>query len=187
MTLSFRAKLFLAAFSAAVIALAVAGGLIARSMRERADRQIENTLVGEAKLAAELLSRAVPVTTTPELHEEAVRLGSLIGARVTFIGPDGVVRGDSAETLAGLAAMENHGSRPEVLDARASGLGHARRHSDTIKIDMLYIAVPVQHPPSRSCASRCRSPTSASSCRPSSTRRCWRSASRSSAPARSRG
>jgi two-component system phosphate regulon sensor histidine kinase PhoR len=146
MTLSFRAKLFLAAFSAAIIALAVAGGLIARSMRGRADHQIENTLVGEAKLAAELLSRAEPVTTTPGLHEEAVRLGSLVGARVTFIGPDGIVRGDSAETLAGLAAMENHGSRPEVVEARANGLGRARRHSDTLKIDMLYIAVPVQHP-----------------------------------------
>src|SRR5205807_490093 len=54
--------------------------------------------------------------------------------------------GDSAETLAGLAAMENHSTRPEVIDARTSGLGRARRHSDTLKIDMLYIAVPAHHP-----------------------------------------
>jgi two-component system, OmpR family, phosphate regulon sensor histidine kinase PhoR len=146
MTLSFRSKLFLTAFSAALLALAVAGTLFARSMRQRTDREIESTLVGEAKLAAELLSRSVPVTTTPELHEEAGRLGSLVGARVTFIGPDGVVRGDSAETPAGLAAMENHGSRPEVIEARTTGLGRARRHSDTLKIDMLYVAVPVRHP-----------------------------------------
>jgi len=42
--------------------------------------------------------------------------------------------------------MENHGSRPEVVEARANGLGRARRHSDTLNIDMLYVAVPVRHP-----------------------------------------
>ncbi len=146
MTVSFRAKLFLAAFSAALLALVVAGVLSAESMRQRADRQIESTLVAEAKLAAELLSRSAPADATRELNAEAGRRGALVGARVTFIGPDGVVRGDSAETLAGVAAMENHGSRPEVVEARETGLGRARRHSDTLNIDMLYVAVPVRHP-----------------------------------------
>jgi two-component system phosphate regulon sensor histidine kinase PhoR len=42
--------------------------------------------------------------------------------------------------------MENHGQRPEVLQARDSGLGRSRRYSATLGIDMLYIAVPVVHP-----------------------------------------
>ena len=42
--------------------------------------------------------------------------------------------------------MENHASRPEVVEARLHGLGKFRRHSDTLNIDMLYIAVPVSHP-----------------------------------------
>jgi two-component system phosphate regulon sensor histidine kinase PhoR len=42
--------------------------------------------------------------------------------------------------------MENHALRPEVVEARTSGLGRAARHSDTLKIDMLYVAVPVEHP-----------------------------------------
>jgi two-component system phosphate regulon sensor histidine kinase PhoR len=149
MTVSFRGKLFLAAFSAALIALVVAGVLFARSMRERTDRQIEGTLVAEATLTAELLARSArpeTMSTVPSLQEEASRIGALLGARITFIGPDGVVVGDSAETLAGLAAMENHALRPEVVEARASGLGRARRRSDTLKIDMLYVAVPVHHP-----------------------------------------
>src|SRR5207302_6104143 len=33
-----------------------------------------------------------------------------------------------------------------VVEARQTGLGRARRHSDTLKMDMLYVAVPVQHP-----------------------------------------
>ena len=42
--------------------------------------------------------------------------------------------------------MENHAQRPEVVEARARGLGRAQRHSDTLNIDMLYVAVPVRHP-----------------------------------------
>ena len=42
--------------------------------------------------------------------------------------------------------MENHASRPEVLEARLQGVGMVRRHSETLGIDMLYVAVPVTHP-----------------------------------------
>jgi len=59
---------------------------------------------------------------------------------------DGRVVGDSAETLEGVAAMENHQQRPEVLEAGRRGLGRSQRYSATLKIDMLYVAVPVRHP-----------------------------------------
>src|SRR6266849_10916441 len=42
--------------------------------------------------------------------------------------------------------MENHGQRPEVVAAQETGLGRSRRYSSTLKIDMLYVAVPVKHP-----------------------------------------
>jgi two-component system phosphate regulon sensor histidine kinase PhoR len=142
---SFQARLFFAALSASIIALAVAGMLFATTMRRQTDARIESTLVAEARMAADLLSRSVERDSIPELDEEADRLGRLIEARVTFIGPDGRVVGDSAETLEGIAAMENHAQRPEVVEARQSGLGRARRYSATLRIDMLYVAVPVQH------------------------------------------
>ena len=84
--------------------------------------------------------------TVPELDEEADRLGELLQARVTFIASDGRVVGDSAETLEGVAAMENHAQRPEVVEARERGLGRAQRYSATLRIDMLYVAAPVKHP-----------------------------------------
>ncbi|MHB8533808.1 MAG: histidine kinase dimerization/phospho-acceptor domain-containing protein, partial [Solirubrobacteraceae bacterium] len=82
----------------------------------------------------------------PELDAEADRIGAILGARVTFIGADGVVVGDSAESLRGVTGMENHGQRPEIVAARESGLGRSRRHSATLGIDMFYVAVPVRHP-----------------------------------------
>src|SRR5256885_12627283 len=144
---TFQAKFFLAALAATVIALAVAGALFATTMRAQIDRRIEDTLVAEARMAADLLARAGPIANVAEADEEADRLGELLGARVTFIAADGRVVGDSAETLEGVAAMENHADRPEVVEARAAGIGRARRYSATLKIDMLYIAVPGRHPP----------------------------------------
>jgi two-component system phosphate regulon sensor histidine kinase PhoR len=145
---SFQVRLFLAALSAAVLALAVAGLLFATTMRRQTDARIEATLQDQVRLAAELIARSKPATVPAlaELDEEADRLGQLIAARVTFIAADGRVVGDSSEPIEALATMENHAQRPEVIDAREKGLGRAQRYSATLKIDMLYIAVPVAHP-----------------------------------------
>jgi len=39
------------------------------------------------------------------------------------------------------ASMDNHGQRPEVLEALASGLGQSSRYSNTLQIEMFYVAV----------------------------------------------
>ena len=143
---TFQAKFFFAALTASVIALTVAGILFATTMRAQINRRIEDTLAAEARLAGDLLARTGPIATVQESNQEADRLGELIGARVTFITADGRVVGDSAETLEGVAAMDNHADRPEVVAARTAGIGRARRYSATLKIDMLYVAVQVHHP-----------------------------------------
>jgi two-component system, OmpR family, phosphate regulon sensor histidine kinase PhoR len=144
---SFQTKFFFAALSAAILALLVAGALVATTMRADTNARIEETLVTEARVAADLLGRAASSgdLAVAELDQEAHELGALLGARVTFVAADGRVLGDSSESLEGLAAMENHGSRPEIVAARSAGLGRARRYSATLKIDMLYVAVPVRH------------------------------------------
>ena len=132
---SFQVRFFVTAFSAAVLALAVAGLLFTTTMRRQTDARIEATLRDQVRLAAELIARSKPaaVPEIAELDEEADRLGQLTAARVTFIAADGSVVGDSSEPLAALATMENHAHRPEVIDAREKGLGRAQRYSATLK------------------------------------------------------
>ena len=150
--MNFQTKLFLSALAAASLALAVAGVRFSTSMRSQANARIDETLVAEVRLAAELLeqgARQDSGSTPPSivaLDAEADRIGTLVGARVTFIAADGRVVGDSAEPLDNLSSMENHASRPEVVAAHQSGLGRAQRWSATLNIEMLYIAAPVQHP-----------------------------------------
>jgi two-component system phosphate regulon sensor histidine kinase PhoR len=150
--LTFQLKLFFAALSAAVLALVIAGAILTVSMRRQTDARIEQTLIAEARLAAELLdeSRIIDQTAAPghpdlpALDLEADRIGSLISARVTFVAADGRVLGDSAETLEAVAAMENHANRPEIAAAAQTGVARAERRSGTLGIDMLYVAVPVR-------------------------------------------
>ena len=150
--MTFQTKLFASATLAAAIALAVAGILIATTMARRNDERIEQTLAAEAKLAAELVAQGAASPEPADSAEariraydaEADRIGALLDARVTLIDHEGHVLGDSAETPAAVALMENHANRPEVVEARDHGLGKSRRHSDTVNIDMLYVAVPVQ-------------------------------------------
>jgi two-component system, OmpR family, phosphate regulon sensor histidine kinase PhoR len=151
---TFQTRLFASATLAAAIALTVAGVLIATTMARRTDERIQQTLVAEAKLAADLIARSGAPDAGADAIEsrirvfdaEADRIGALLNARVTLIGLDGRVLGDSAEVPSAVALMENHGMRPEVVEAREHGLGTSTRHSDTINIDMLYVAVPVTHP-----------------------------------------
>jgi two-component system phosphate regulon sensor histidine kinase PhoR len=145
---SFRTKLFLAAFATATAALVVAGLLFAQSMKRRADEQLERTLIAEARLASELLARDSPASssTMSTFDELADRMGERLVVRVSLIAADGRVVGDSAEPPDVVASMEKHDRQPEIIQAQASGLGRARRYSDTLRIDMLYVAVPVRHP-----------------------------------------
>jgi len=77
---------------------------------------------------------------TAELNALAVRLGDGITGRVTIIGVDGVVLGDSEEDPADL---DNHGDRPEVVQALYGEIGSSIRRSETLGRDMMYVAVPI--------------------------------------------
>jgi two-component system, OmpR family, phosphate regulon sensor histidine kinase PhoR len=70
------------------------------------------------------------------------RLGRGTSARITLIAPDGRVLADSAVHASELAALDNHGDRPEVRLARSEGRGVVARYSDTVGAEMMYMALP---------------------------------------------
>ncbi|RYE85122.1 MAG: hypothetical protein EOO75_17305, partial [Myxococcales bacterium] len=71
-------------------------------------------------------------------------LGRRSRARVTLLGPDGRVWGDSDVPAAGVAALGAHGDRPEVREALADGSGDDRRPSATTSHEMIYAAQSVR-------------------------------------------
>ena len=141
-----RTRLFLAAFGIAGASLLLAAALVAWLLERRLLERITTDLVAEAQLVADLVARRGPHPTAAELDREADSLGGSLGTRVTLVDPAGRVVGDTAEDGAALAAMENHGARPEIDLARSAGIGVTRRYSTTVERDLLYAAVRVDHP-----------------------------------------
>jgi two-component system phosphate regulon sensor histidine kinase PhoR len=97
------------------------------------------TLSSRMVQEAHVVSRLLPLDIEGGALDEILRgLERDLGVRITVIALDGKVLGDSEETS---SAMENHGTRPEVLAALSSGTGTSARYSTTVKHEMLYRAV----------------------------------------------
>jgi two-component system phosphate regulon sensor histidine kinase PhoR len=133
---------FLTALLTTGLALAVSTSLVSITLRDAMQNDLKDGLKRQALLAAELLSGRHDLGD-PEA--EAASIGRRIQARVTFIAGDGHVVGDSEVAPADLAALENHNTRDEVIQAKATGSGSAIRTSHTTGIATMYAAVPVTH------------------------------------------
>jgi two-component system phosphate regulon sensor histidine kinase PhoR len=142
---SFRTKVFVASVAAAGVSLVVAALLLSWQVRDRQRDAITQRLTDEARLIADLMASATSLDDAA-LDAEADRLGKYSDSRVTLIAEDGRVVGDSTQTREQLKTLENHASRPEVIGARENGLGISQRFSTTVNADMLYVAVPANHP-----------------------------------------
>lgn len=98
---------------------------------------LEAQLAAEGRLIADVLAPSFSQQQA-DLDAAARRYADLLGVRVTLIGSDGVVLGESHEDR---AQMDNHLYRPEVQQALRTGQGSAIRRSDTMGYDMMYTAV----------------------------------------------
>jgi two-component system, OmpR family, phosphate regulon sensor histidine kinase PhoR len=99
-------------------------------------QRIRNDLQRDAILARAAYANAPAGKTNAFAHE----LARQTGLRVTIIAPDGRVIGESDRPPEQLTQIENHSHRPEIQAALSSKLGSATRHSDTIGVDLMYVA-----------------------------------------------
>jgi two-component system phosphate regulon sensor histidine kinase PhoR len=129
-------KLLLTALLLILTALVSADFLVTRytAARERAHARL---LMEEA---AHSLGPDRAAGDAPALVEWAKQADARARARVTVIARDGTVLADSQHDP---DSMDNHGARPEVLEALAGRTGASVRHSATLNVDLYYVAVPV--------------------------------------------
>ena len=122
---------------------AVIYGYLNRTLEEYQATEVTQHLVNDAGLA-----RMVAARDLRELRAGAPALAAAIGreikARVTIIAANGVVVGDSEVPANELGTLDNHAERPEIRAALAKGQGSSVRYSETLRTDMLYVAVPFQ-------------------------------------------
>lgn len=127
-----------------LILLSVAGvGFYLSNVLYQAQLQtLQDRLTDDALLIGDsLLTTLTNEESWQAINRSSADWAELIGARVTIIAADGTVLGESHEDY---SQMENHLNRPEIQDALNRGLGSQIRYSQTVKYDMLYVAVPLR-------------------------------------------
>ena len=105
---------------------------------------LKNQLHKELQLNRQLLERRpIQWDDIKASDQWADDVGAALELRVTLISLKGDVIGDSYIAADRLPFVENHIQRPEVQQALLEGFGESSRFSETVKEDMLYIAVPL--------------------------------------------
>ncbi|MCK9304031.1 MAG: ATP-binding protein [Bacteroidales bacterium] len=135
-------KLFWQFFGAHIIILFLAVGFVSLYTGYEGRKIFKEQWIAELEMHAELAAAMFQVAGSRFIGNEDcrkffMRLSALDRQRFTLILPDGSVVGDTkAEPL----AMESHGMRPEVREARTTGSGRRERYSSTLGRQMLYVA-----------------------------------------------
>jgi two-component system phosphate regulon sensor histidine kinase PhoR len=138
---SIRARIFLGSVITILVTLGVVGAAVPGIATQHEIDVLGARLSSEAKLTGDLARDLLVGADADALDQLARRVASNASVRVTFVGPDGTVLGESDEDR---RTMENHGTRPEIVAAIADGEGRAVRYSATVGRDLLYVATPVR-------------------------------------------
>jgi len=103
--------------------------------------EIRNVMTG--KIEGELLTYAelIDLSSAREMSDQLRQIASISDSRVTLVDARGKVFADSEKDV---AQLENHFSRPEIQEARLRGKGKSIRFSQTLGVEMLYVAVPIK-------------------------------------------
>ena len=107
------------------------------------DSRLRKNITDEnsANLAREARLVAVQWVSGRDPDSLADATGDALQRRVTLIDSTGVVVGDSKFDGDSLKHLQNHSNRPEVIEARRTGVGMSRRNSPSRGDEELYVAV----------------------------------------------
>ena len=138
---SFQWRIAIPIIILVIVSMTVLGVYLTTSVRNSQLDNLRFQLEQEAKITAEA---ALPSILGEGESPDALakKLGQEIDTRITLIAPNGTVLGDSVENP---ATMENHATRPEVVDALANGIGESTRFSTTLQEQMMYVAVTINN------------------------------------------
>jgi two-component system, OmpR family, phosphate regulon sensor histidine kinase PhoR len=133
-------RIYAAFVLSALAALALTSGYALRSIRQFHGDHVADDLTSKAEVVALDLGSRWARTDAAGMKAVSIELARRLRCRVTLVSVDGSVVGDNEREA---TAMDNHAARPEIHAALEGRMGRSVRFSDTIRRNMMYIAVPV--------------------------------------------
>lgn len=123
--------LFVAILVLAIVSIGIYGGTVVRSIFfERITADLEN--------GAELLKNIVQQQSYSDIDSFCNNAGTE-HVRITVVDANGIVLGDSQ---ANPEQLDNHGNRPEIVEAYRGRTGISIRYSSTLNRNLVYLALP---------------------------------------------
>src|SRR4030042_3658305 len=142
---SFKSKLILSYVIVITISFAFLAFFLDKNLEENSIHNIESSLINQAYLVEnQITSENIKKENVAQLESLVTSLSQRIKCRISVINNLGKVLADSEKPQQEVLQMENHLYRPEIKTALAGGIGIDTRYSSTLKIDMLYVALPIK-------------------------------------------
>ena len=125
--------------------------VLARVARDQMMSNAQEKMTVIAMMLREQINQTEAGIEEPSLFEQIKALGKETSYRFTLITNEGVVLSDS-ET--GKRDIGPHGDRPEIVQAKATGVGFSERFSATLEMPMIYLAVSLNDKPNSQDATK---------------------------------
>jgi two-component system phosphate regulon sensor histidine kinase PhoR len=138
--MSFRSRLLLSFWGVLFLALLLPSLYYRKTLSKDIKADTRSNAIHQLNLTCWLLSRDQPFQNAATLQQWCKTLGDYLGTRITYVASDGTVIADSQVSFAQVSAMDNHASRPEIIQAYKEGLGTSSRYSNTFQRNLIYAA-----------------------------------------------
>ncbi len=144
-TASFKLKLFLSYAFVILASFGFVAYFLNRGLEDNSLRNIKSHLINDARLIEnQIPAGAITAEDSASLEKLAQTLSPRSNCRITIINTQGKVLAESEKPLSEIPEMVNHIDRPEVRCALKGETGSDIRYSSTLRINMLYVALPLK-------------------------------------------
>ncbi len=142
---SFKFKLILSYFLVVLVSFGVIAFFLDRQLEDNSLRDIKTSLINQGKLIENQIAvESLNKTGTVYLETLVRALSPRIKCRLTIINSEGKVLAESEKSNQEISLMESHRNRLEVAKALNGEIGIDTRYSSTLKINMMYVALPLK-------------------------------------------
>ena len=142
---SFKLKLIFSYIFVILVSFGFIAFFLDKNLEENSLQDIKSSLVNQAYLIeSQISAENLRKENIDYLNSLVKTLSPKIKCRITIVNNKGKVLADSQKSPEEVLEMENHANRPEMKEALSGKVGEETHYSATLKIDMLYIALPIR-------------------------------------------
>lgn len=120
-----------------LVAIIILTFFVSLRLQDYYESKISEKLISNSLLIGDLLKGDLLSKDSEQIQQKIDHLAKRLDSRLTIVDQNGRVLADSEKAA---ELMENHGDRPEIIRAIQEGIGESNRFSDTLGINMKYVA-----------------------------------------------